>query len=819
MREIWAVVLVGFALLLLLSLISYQPFDVGNSAGTTNQAVGNFIGPVGAWLAFFAFQGFGLGAYFLMVVLTVLGTTLLLQQEISWRGKAGAGLLLLFASCCLLHIAGLDRLVKSLNLPDSAGGYVGLFAGGAAEHTVGKPGAVIIFGVCYLISLIILINFRPSYWVALTATSVREGWASLRGQKKTDVDRALKEKARDIKVKEYEVERELSKKEKEAKKLEEEFVPPPPEPKFADYSVTPPVKADKVAGGASIVEKLAKKLTPDKPKPEDPVAAPKPKREKPAAAEGDATVIGGASAATGEQFVLPPLDLLDPPPPVEARDVMDDLKASAAVLKETVREFGIEVESGDVTKGPTVTLFELHPAAGVRVERIASLSSNIAMAMRAEKVRIQAPVPGKGTVGVEVPNSSRTTVYLRDMLESDEWRLTDKSIPVALGRDVKGHPIIGDLAGMPHMLIAGATGSGKTVCVNAILASLLYKFTAEDLRLVLIDPKMVEMQHYNALPHLIVPVVTEAKKVPLALGWVIREMEKRFQIFAKEGCRNITSFNKRPKKKRASAVPEVPVETETDPDAPATIVLPDEGEQQTLKIEVPRDFDIIIPEKLPFIVVVVDELADLMATVGKDVEMAIARLTALGRAAGIHLIVATQRPSVNVVTGVIKANIPCRIAFQVSSMQDSRVILDTGGAEKLLGKGDMLYEPGSGKSVRAQGVLVLDNEINKIVDFIAAKATPKFEPELAKKLSRSSNVPENEASDEDEELLEQCIEVIRQSNRASVSVLQRRLRIGYTRAARIMDLCEERGIVGPSRGAEPREILMDLDTEVPAAKE
>jgi S-DNA-T family DNA segregation ATPase FtsK/SpoIIIE len=352
---------------------------------------------------------------------------------------------------------------------------------------------------------------------------------------------------------------------------------------------------------------------------------------------------------------------------------------------------------------------------------------------------------------------------------------------------------------MPHMLIAGATGSGKTVCVNAILASLLYRFTAEDLRLVLIDPKMVEMQHYNALPHLIVPVVTESKKVPLALGWVIREMEKRFQIFAKEGVRNITGFNARPKKKPAQ-----PAQADGD--------LEIEGGQETLKIEVPRDFDIIIPEKLPFIVVVVDELADLMATVGKDVEMAIARLTALGRAAGIHLIVATQRPSVNVVTGVIKANIPCRIAFQVASMQDSRVILDTPGAEKLLGKGDMLYEPGSGKSVRAQGVLVLDKEINKIVDFIAAKAKPKFEAELAQKLSRSATVPDNEASDEDEELLEQCVEVIRQSNRASVSVLQRRLRIGYTRAARIMDLLEERGIVGPSRGAEPREILMDLDT-------
>jgi S-DNA-T family DNA segregation ATPase FtsK/SpoIIIE len=531
-------------------------------------------------------------------------------------------------------------------------------------------------------------------------------------------------------------------------------------------------------------------------------------------------VLGTVTAASGEEYVLPPLDMLEQPPLPGKRDVMEDLKASAKVLRETLQEFGIDVESGDVTKGPTVTLFELYPAAGVRVEKISSLSNNVAMAMRAEKVRILAPVPGKGTVGIEVPNSSRTTVYLRDLLESEEWRNATGTIPIALGRDVKGNPIIGDLANMPHLLIAGATGSGKTVCVNAILASLLYRFTAEDLRLVLIDPKMVEMQHYNALPHLIVPVVTEAKKVPLALGWVIREMEKRFQIFAKSGVRNIGAFNTRPKK---SVKPET--ETSLDPLAVEDAANEKEeaekpkAEQELLKIEVPRDFELIIPDKLPFIAVVVDELADLMQTVGKDVEMAIARLTALGRAAGIHLVVATQRPSVNIVTGVIKANIPARIAFQVASMQDSRVILDSQGAEKLLGKGDMLYEPGSGKAVRAQGVLVLDREVTRIVDFIGSHAKPQFEKELHQKLQKNSSLGDSEPSDEDEELVEQCMEVIRQTNRASVSVLQRRLRIGYTRAARIMDLLEERGVVGPNKGAEPREILIDLDGQVPAERQ
>jgi len=482
-----------------------------------------------------------------------------------------------------------------------------------------------------------------------------------------------------------------------------------------------------------------------------------------------------------QKFVLPPLNLLEQPPEPASRNIVDDLKAQARILKDTIREFGIEVESGDVTKGPTVTLFELHPAPGMLINRIAELSGNLAMVMRVETVRILAPVPGKGTVGIEVPNAARTTVYMRDMLESDEWRNHQGGIPVILGRDMKGHPVIGDLAQMPHLLIAGATGSGKTVCINAILASLLYRYTPDDLRLLLIDPKMVEMQHFNSLPHLIVPVVTESKKVPLALDWVIREMEKRFRAFANAGVRNITAFNTHIKKPAAT----------------------DRTGQDNLQTEVPHDYDISMPDKLPFIVVVVDELADLMVTVGKDVEIAIARLTALGRAAGIHLIVATQRPSVNVVTGIIKANIPARIAFQVASIQESRVIMDSPGAEKLLGKGDMFFEPGSSKMMRAQGVLVIDREINRVVDFISAQAKPHFEEELIQKLSRKAT----DDDDIDEELIKTCIEAIRQSNRASVSVLQRRLRIGYTRAARIMDVLEERGIVGPSRGAEPREIL------------
>ncbi len=849
-REIWAVVLVVASLLLLLSLISYDPYDVGHVAASGHKAVGNFIGPVGAWIAFFTFQTFGLAAYGLMAVLAVIGATLLLGKELPWRGKLGAGALLLISLSCLLHVAGLERAQRALNLPDSAGGFLGLIVGGFFQKIVGRPGTILVFGGCYLISLILLINFRPSYWVALTVGRATDFWHRKRSTKsKPSVDDELRDQERALTIKEFQTDRQVAKQEKEARKLaterangskddDEAARERRPEPKFEDYTVARSQNGGdkkKAAGEdvGSIAQKIAEKLKPKKETGADAVsedteagaatpAIPKPKREKPATT-GPAPVLGSVTAASGEEYVLPPLDMLEQPPLPGKRDVMEDLKASAKVLRETLQEFGIDVESGDVTKGPTVTLFELYPAAGVRVEKISSLSNNVAMAMRAEKVRILAPVPGTGTVGIEGPNSARTTVYLRDLCDSPEWRNASGAIPIALGRDVKGNPIIGDLASMPHLLIAGATGSGKTVCVNAILASLLYRFTAEDLRLVLIDPKMVEMQHYNALPHLIVPVVTEAKKVPLALGWVIREMEKRFQIFAKSGVRNIASFNSRPKK---SVKPET--ETPLDPlvvEDAANENGKEEGtakpkaEQELLKIEVPRDFELIIPEKLPFIAVVVDELADLMTTVGKDVEMAISRLTALGRAAGIHLVVATQRPSVNVVTGVIKANIPARIAFQVASMQDSRVILDSQGAEKLLGKGDMLYEPGSGKAVRAQGVLVLDREVTRIVDFIGGRAKPQFEKELHQKLQKNSSLADAEPSEEDEELVEQCMEVIRQTNRASVSVLQRRLRIGYTRAARIMDLLEERGVVGPNKGAEPREILIDLDGQVPAERQ
>jgi len=523
--------------------------------------------------------------------------------------------------------------------------------------------------------------------------------------------------------------------------------------------------------------------------------------------------IAVASTPLIGNYQLPPIDFLQlPDPNIKPTESKEDLMANARLMQQTLAQFDIEVALGDITKGPTITRYELHPAPGVKLEKIAGLNNNIAAALKAERIHILAPVPGKSSVGVEVPNTIKTKVIMRDLLESEEWHKTKCRIPVALGKDVYGHPIIADLAEMPHLLIAGSTGSGKSVCINSIIASLLYRFSPDQLRFVMIDPKVVELQQYNTLPHLVVPVVTDPKKVILALRWVVNEMEKRYQIFARVGVRNIKSFNERPKEKAATQPPqpELPLmarKEKVEAGSDGFAVQVDE------EIVVPREDDIVIPEKLSYIVVIIDELADLMLVAPADVEMAIARITQMARAAGIHCIVATQRPSVDVITGVIKANIPARIAFQVASRVDSRTILDAMGADKLLGKGDMLYlPPGSARLIRAQGVLITDQEIQSVVDFIARQGKPSYEVEIHQQLQKPvSSLDSDSGSDEDEELIEQCIEVIRSEQKASTSLLQRRLRIGYGRAARIMDLLEDRGIVGPSKGAEPRDILIDLD--------
>jgi S-DNA-T family DNA segregation ATPase FtsK/SpoIIIE len=502
-----------------------------------------------------------------------------------------------------------------------------------------------------------------------------------------------------------------------------------------------------------------------------------------------------------DDYVFPTLDLLKEPVKIATATNEAEHITNAETLLRTLGEFGVEVSLGEIHTGPVITRYEIMPAPGVRVEKIASLDKNIALGMKAQSVRILAPVPGKGVVGVEVPNQKPTPVGMREILESADWGESKAELPIALGKDVSGAPIVADLARMPHLLIAGATGSGKSVCVNSIVASLVYHAGPKKIRLLMVDPKIVELQVYNSLPHMLIPVVTEPKKVPGALKWLLAEMEKRYQIFAKCGVRNIASFNTRKAPEPAS-----------EPEKDNAAEVPTE-----LNIDVPRDLEIEIPDKLPYIVCIIDELADLMMIAPAEIETSIARLAQLARAAGIHLIVATQRPSVNIITGSIKANLPSRIAFQVTSKVDSRVILDEAGADQLIGRGDMLFmPPGTSRLVRAQGAFISDEEIARMVEHLKKNGPPAYRQEVQEQVDHVGDEEEADGIDDleegsDDDLLPQAIDVLKSTRRASTSMLQRRLRIGYNRAARLMELMEQKGIVGPENGAQPREILADLD--------
>ncbi len=504
-------------------------------------------------------------------------------------------------------------------------------------------------------------------------------------------------------------------------------------------------------------------------------------------------------------YHFPTLELLMEPPEEQSNEDEDHM-IKARNLKETLAQFKIEIELGEVHTGPVITRYDVHPAAGVRVEKIANLDKNLAMALKADSVRILAPVPGKGCVGIEVPNQTPAPVCLKEILQSKAWADAGAEIPIVLGKEASGRALVADLTKMPHLLVAGSTGSGKTVCINAIIASLCYYSSPEDVRFIMVDPKIVEMKVYNDLPHMLIPVVTEPKKVPGALKWLLVEMERRYQIFSKVGVRNIAGFNAKILKDKEEKEKAQLLDAEMTAEERAALS----------SIQVPRDDDALeIPEnKLPYIVCIIDELADLMMVAQADVETGIARLAQLARAAGIHLIIATQRPSVNVITGVIKANLPSRISFRVASYRDSQTILDGKGAEALIGKGDMLFiPPGSSTFVRAQGAFVSDDEINGIVDYLKVNGPPQIIEEVRDQIESAGedDVLGGDSSESDEDpMVRKAIEVIRTTKRASTSNLQRKLSIGYNRAARIMDDLEDRGLVGPDIPGQGREILLDL---------
>jgi len=485
-----------------------------------------------------------------------------------------------------------------------------------------------------------------------------------------------------------------------------------------------------------------------------------------------------------DSFRLPTVDLLDKIEVRNTRMKRESLIMNSRILEKKLADFGVEGTVTEVKPGPVVTMYELEPAAGVKINKITNLSDDLALALKAQSIRIVAPIPGKAAIGIEIPNQEREPVYLRDVLDSEEFLESKHRLPIALGKNITGRTVIADLAGMPHLLIAGTTGSGKSVSLNAMICSILFKATPDEVKFIMIDPKRLELSGYEGIPHLLHPVVVNPKEASQALKWTVDEMERRYAVIAEGGVKSIERYNRLIEKQQDMIRKQL---------LGSSAPVPGEGGEAA-------------PEKLPYIVVIIDELADLMMAAQRSVEASLARLAQMARAAGIHLILATQRPSVDVITGIIKANFPTRISFQVSSRVDSRTILDELGAEKLLGAGDMLFvPPGTSKLVRIHGAFVSDREISKIVKFIEGQRAPRYDKSISHYNPESREG--SSAEEEFDEKYDEAVELVTDLGQASISLVQRYLKVGYNRAARIVEKMEAEGVVGPSDGAKPRKIL------------
>ncbi len=800
------------SILMGVAFIDYAPEQV--AFNTTHATDSNAVGLVGASVTFYLLSWFGIGAWLVPAFLGWLTYVSLrnVRQLVATRGVAI--LLCVFTGSALAAMVG---GFKGNYFPHDLGGVAGnaIYTNFLAD-LMGGFGSALVLGLVYILSLVFVLttDIAGEFDRLLHAFHAwRARRAELRAQeKKLRAElRAAKEKSK----------LDASKRVVSAaappteKKLEIQKDPnrPPSRSPFAK-----PVEATTAEiREPSVTEQAANGLVPEARVVRAPSATATAARSAdplsgavPGAAGGAISIVKpeetrkakASSIPVAEaDYQFPPLSLLKDQVTASSEDSDSEHLRNMEDLVRILGEFGVTVTPGEIHVGPVITSYEVAPAPGVRVEKIANLDKNIALGMRAQSVRILAPIPGKAAVGIEIPNRHPTPVGMREILESEDWVSAKAEIPIALGKDVSGKPLISDLAKMPHLLIAGATGSGKSVCINSIIASIVYRKSPKDLRLLMVDPKVVELKVFNTLPHMLIPVVTEPKKVPSALKWLLGEMEQRYQIFAKVGVRNIIGFNTRKK-------------------AGADVVTPDAQAGLAGIDPVSTKSDDPLPERLPYIVAIIDELADLMMVASAEIETSIARLAQLARAAGIHLIIATQRPSVNVITGVIKANLPSRIAFQVASQVDSRTILDGKGADMLIGRGDMLFSPpGSSRLVRAQGAFVSDEEVAEFVEYLKRNGPPRYAENVQNQIeddaaANSDNDEEEITGDDqdDEKLYKKAIGVLRATKRASTSTLQRRLRIGYNRAARIVDLMEERGIVGPENGSSPREILVDLDS-------
>jgi len=737
-RIVAAILLAAFGIFFLLSLVSYNPHDPPADSFPVNDQVQNICGRGGAWLSYNMRLMMGGLSYILAVLLAAWGIEILRTGQVRhlYLRLIGGGML--FAS--LASVLSLWTMGRS-------GGLLGLLLTKYLLLPVFRDiGSNIVALVAFFISLLVLTQMRIVGWIA-RGTQISAGWLQRRlpAAQAAPVMEAAPARAAEPPVA------------KPAEELRQEPLP------------LTPASADKTE--ASSMEAL-RSLSPDQRKR---LLAQKLKKVREAKK-------GGKSPRKAD---LPPIDILDNYTSTDSWEQEERIKGNTTILENTLADFGIQAEVVEVDVGPVITQYELALAPGIKVGRIIGLADDIAMAVKAPSVRIVAPIPGKSTVGIEVPNQNREIVRMKEILRAYLSGRKRFVLPLLLGKDASGNPLFADLAQMPHLLIAGATGSGKSVCINAIIMSIIFTQTPDDVRMLLVDPKMVELSSFGELPHLMTPIVTDMKRAAAVLEWAVNKMDERYSLFSRTGVRNITAFNQ----------------------------LGEEEIKRRLTVEEDVEID-DVPFKLPHIIIIVDELADMMLIASKEVETSITRLSQKARAVGIHIIFATQRPSVDVVTGLIKANLPSRISFHVSSKVDSRTILDQNGAEKLLGMGDMLFlPPGTSKLIRAQGTYVSDEEIHRAIQYLRERYEQRFDQELMKLKHRS-----NQPAYERDEFYPEAVRIVLETERGSVSLLQRRLGIGYSRAARLIDLMAEDGIVGEYKGSQARETLMTLE-EWEAAQE
>ncbi|MFO7784424.1 MAG: DNA translocase FtsK [Thermodesulfobacteriota bacterium] len=708
-KEIRGILFLLAAVVLGVSLFSYHPGDpLAWDAGMGVDKTRNLFGPMGAHLSGSLFFALGFSSLWLVAFFTAAALFSFLDRPMPSPALNGASVFFL-----LISFSGL----LALQFPDSVsfregsvlcGGIVGLHVAGVMKGYLNGFGANVLLGAIFIIAL--MITTRLSFGRVFSRIY---SWAAALGRRVREWTEKRKERKRKNRVRVAKLKSHESK-----PKRRPTIVPPPEEP-----------------------------------------------RKTPEQESFSFMKIMGS-------FSLPSLDLLDDPPEQPKGDIArESLEMNARLLEKKLYDFNVEGEVVEILPGPVITMYEFKPAPGIKISKVAGLADDLALVLRASGVRIVAPIPGKAAIGIEIPNNRREPVFLKEILASPAFKSSTHRITIALGKDITGAPMIADLSRMPHLLVAGATGTGKSVCLNAIINSLLFKASPDMVRFVMIDPKRIELSIYQDIPHLLHPVVTQPGEATKALRWAVEEMEYRYGLLSDRGVRDIEAYNRKVMKEK-----QTPGESESSPVRP-----------------------------LPYIVIVIDELADLMMVSSKDVEDAILRLSQMARAAGIHLIIATQRPSVDVLTGIIKANLPTRISFQVSSKVDSRTILDAIGAEHLLGEGDMLYmPPGVSRLTRIHGAFISETEVKRVTDFLKEQMKPEYDPAILEKVARSDEPGEEEL--ELDEKYEEAVEMVIKSGQASISGLQRKLRVGYNRAARMIEAMERQGVIGPSDGVRPREV-------------